>query len=862
MPKLPDASSLGAPAIPQGRQSIQTYDPTKQSNAAENALRGVMQSQEGLYRAQQGVRDSMQGFGKTVGEIQEKAQDRRDRAELANARMSWMKADLETQTELAQDPDYSTWNQKYAAKMGPIREKIRGGFSNAEQAGLFDMDMDLGMARAKAELTTRAFKAEGDQNIAMREGQLEELKRMHLAATDPYTKNRIAEEGRLQIDALSPYIGKGAAMDRGRKWSQEVAFNENMEEALNRPNEWLSKIKPAVQTGGEADPMATLISRISYAESRGNRRAVNKKSGAAGSLQFMPGTAADYEVDDPHDPKQAEAGARKKIRDDIGFLKSALKREPTGEEIYLAWQQGPGGAPALLTNQQRPAIDVLTEVYARKHPVDKAEEIASDAIRNNGGRIDMTAGEFARQQMAKFSRTDPNGYLGYMQPRGDSSDLLTVEQMMTLENKAKSAAKERQAEFRSTIEVGRKDRIAMAQGGTDDPAPLSLDDFTSAYGDEGFKQFDAYTADLRTSKDMFALGGMSPAEQERVIQGHAPVAGEGYAAGSERQAELIKAARDINETREKDPMGFFQSRALGPQEPLTWDEPEKLAAQIERRGTTARQLQEEWGVPFTPLTKAEADGMSKMLAGLPADQRLGVMAGLANGMRDDDSLRGVVNQLRDGSPVTAIAASLLAKDMPQKNSLGVQPAQVAQRLMAGEDLINPPKKDGKEVGKFFPMPEPDKLRDEFAVRTEGVFSNMPEYGAEMFQSVRAYYAALSSEAGDGSGELNDPRLDEAIKHVVGNVEKVNDRTPVRLPWGMDEADFVDRMEQAMPSALARMGLDPARFRFNRLGFRNTGDPNVFAVTVSDLPVQHQKGKSYDLLKVNINDTGPALAMSE
>lgn len=122
-----------------------------------------------------------------------------------------------------------------------------------------------------------------------------------------------------------------------------------------------------------------VLRKIAWLESRGNPNAKNPASSAEGLFQFIDSTAQDYGLTNKRDAGQsADAGARL-LRDNREGLKKVLGREPTPGELYLAHQQGLGGAKALLQHPNRMAVDV----------------IGRDAVIGNGGTSGMTAGEFA-----------------------------------------------------------------------------------------------------------------------------------------------------------------------------------------------------------------------------------------------------------------------------------------------------------------------------------------------------------------------------------------------------------------------------------------------------------------------------------
>lgn len=128
------------------------------------------------------------------------------------------------------------------------------------------------------------------------------------------------------------------------------------------------------------------FNRVAMLESGGRLDARNPRSSATGPFQFISSTAKAYGLNDPTDPNQALRAMQAFTDDNRNALRQKLGREPTPGELYLAHQQGAGGATALLSNPQARAVDI----------------VGPDAITLNGGRPDMTAGEFANKWVSKF----------------------------------------------------------------------------------------------------------------------------------------------------------------------------------------------------------------------------------------------------------------------------------------------------------------------------------------------------------------------------------------------------------------------------------------------------------------------------
>lgn len=129
------------------------------------------------------------------------------------------------------------------------------------------------------------------------------------------------------------------------------------------------------------------MTRLALVESGGNPNAASSLSSASGPFQFIKSTAQQYGLTNPNDPTASADAAARLTLDNKAALTQALGREPTSGELYLAHQQGAGGAAKLLSNPDAPVEAV----------------IGAEAARNNGATPGMTAGQFANKWTGRFS---------------------------------------------------------------------------------------------------------------------------------------------------------------------------------------------------------------------------------------------------------------------------------------------------------------------------------------------------------------------------------------------------------------------------------------------------------------------------
>lgn len=156
---------------------------------------------------------------------------------------------------------------------------------------------------------------------------------------------------------------------------------------------------------------AGYLARTAKIESSGNPNAKNPNSSAEGLFQFINSTGRAYGLNssaDKRDPVMASLAAAQLAGENQDYLRDRLGREPTAGELYLAHQQGAGGAASLLANPNAPAASV----------------VGGAAARLNGG-AGQTAGQLASRWTSKFG--DPAGStisgVGMM-AGADSSDTL------------------------------------------------------------------------------------------------------------------------------------------------------------------------------------------------------------------------------------------------------------------------------------------------------------------------------------------------------------------------------------------------------------------------------------------------------
>lgn len=262
---------------------------------------------------------------------------------------------------------------------------------------------------------------------------------------------------------------------------------------------------------------------------------------------------------------------------------------------------------------------------------------------------------------------------------------------------------------------------------------------------------------------------------------------------------------------------------------------------IQQRMVTLETLRRQYG-PETgrqPLLPQEAMALSGALKNATPQSAVKLFGSMAGAFADPEAYRAAMQQIAPDSPVRALAGMVFAEQRSVTLTPGTlfsgavkaDSGDVAKTLLEGETLLNRSpdamKADGK--GGAFPMPPPNQLRDEIATQVGEVFAGRPAAYEAATQAIRAYYAGSASRAGDVSGELDTKRVQQAVRAVLGEPVDVNDNGEVLPPWGMDEDEFVDKVETAWNSQ-AKALPDNVPREFDRYGLRQAGNGSYFVVS--------------------------------
>jgi len=182
---------------------------------------------------------------------------------------------------------------------------------------------------------------------------------------------------------LDPLVA--ADLDQKIRGAESQVEAQGLVKIFNGDGSVPSAIRATAASAGVDGDMAMTIALLENPSLDPNAK--NPKSSARGLFQILDGTWDGLGGGDRNSvDRQVELGV-KNIGETRDAMRAGLGRAPQPWEVYLGHQQGAGGALKLLQNPEAKAVDIL----------------GRDEVINNGGRLDMSAKDFAALWQQKYA---------------------------------------------------------------------------------------------------------------------------------------------------------------------------------------------------------------------------------------------------------------------------------------------------------------------------------------------------------------------------------------------------------------------------------------------------------------------------
>src|SRR6185437_14883860 len=331
-----------------------------------------------------------------------------------------------------------------------------------------------------------------------------------------------------------------------------------------------------------------------------------------------------------------------------------------------------------------------------------------------------------------------------------------------LYNRAREAVNRNQVSMRGAIEQRVRDDTAAFQSGQQVKQPLSLTEFTQAYGDkQGMVAYGAYAANQQLGKDLATVNTMTPEQMQNLAQARNPA-------------------------------------------------PDQLADSIAARVAPMQSLSRQFQMPMRILTATEKSALSQTLNGMPALQKAAFLGSLSTTMQGPE-YQQVLGAIGANSPVAATAGTIMGAghaiqtgttgSLWWKQPTSMSAADVAETMLTGESLITggPLVAAPKGEKGATPTPKTPKfampsdsgalgLRSTWSAVAGDAFRGDGAGEAQAYQAYRAMYAGLAAKQGKVDGALDSNIAQEAARATLGNVVDWGGHN-VLPPYGMDQSAF-------------------------------------------------------------------------
>lgn len=256
MPRIPDLDSLGARPVPQSRTAL-TRNPTA-----------------GL------VGDALSGVGDKLARIGEQQFDKEDRLAYASAKAMVANADIAARTELANDPDFDTANERYTARMKEVRGQASGLIQSRFDRQAFELDSETDIARGSAQVSAMVQDKRTDKGRADLVTAMDGLSKSALDAPDDASRQNIfstvtemisgaKENGYVTAEEAGRMARDFAANDAGNRIERALADDE-----VDKAARILGDAKDALPTNRYTDYHQMIQGKMTARETYGDASAI------------------------------------------------------------------------------------------------------------------------------------------------------------------------------------------------------------------------------------------------------------------------------------------------------------------------------------------------------------------------------------------------------------------------------------------------------------------------------------------------------------------------------------------------------------------------------------------------------------
>ena len=261
-------------------------------------------------------------------------------------------------------------------------------------------------------------------------------------------------------------------------------------------------------------------------------------------------------------------------------------------------------------------------------------------------------------------------------------DSLPPDQHLSVVAKAMSLRRSMTGELRNSMKLETANSLARVLTTGQDDNPLTLGQFVEVYGPkDGQKNYDQYRMDFDYNQTMYDFRSMSNEDMRSLLKSQKPSPdSDKYAQEVKYYENKKKAAAEIQKQRAADPVGYAIENELYGYQPLNFSNNAELESQLKIRAANINNLKNEWGVPDSIMSKAEATQLVGVLEQADIDTKLDLLRRISNST-GSDGIRALSEQLKSGNVKYAMAVSGM-EDYDQSGTVSV-----GEMYLRGKDAI-------------------------------------------------------------------------------------------------------------------------------------------------------------------------------
>lgn len=292
-----------------------------------------------------------------------------------------------------------------------------------------------------------------------------------------------------------------------------------------------------------------------------------------------------------------------------------------------------------------------------------------------------------------------------------------------------------------------------------------------------------------------------------------------YAKQEQVYREAQKIIVEANKKRNENPIGIAYERSFSSDNPIQpiedVSDAAKMIETLKIRAPQAKAVNQTYGTGKDwMLMKNEAENIQRLFSTMNFQGRAEYLETLRDGLSKDD-YNSIVGQVWKDNKAIASAGHLLSKPMDARVN-GVNAQTVAETMLAGEQAMNRAfgKGDTDEEKAFSKalIPSKPEARALVGEVLKGVQVSPTDFDS-MSEAVLAHYigSKIKLEGGGANTTLsgadtvataNRRLFKTSVETVLGTPSNINGK--VLRPWGMDDAEFKDRVNVQIRSSYPDM----------------------------------------------------------